>query len=115
MKPWASRGGNPAAGRTRCRECRRSEHVFGLGCRPDYVCAKEERCLVTLDLDFGNPFLFKPSLYRGIALLRLPSKIRPDDIQDAIDTLVGALEKDVIDKKLWIIQRGKIRVYQEEA
>ena len=79
------------------------------------VCAKEERCLVTLDLDFGNPFLFKPSLYRGIALLRLPSKIRPDDIQDAIDTLVGALEKDVIDRKLWIIQRGKIRVYQEEA
>ena len=79
------------------------------------VCSKEERCLVTLDLGFGNPFLFKPSRYRGIPLLRLPSKIRPEDIHDGISTLVRALEKDVIDRKLWVIQRGKIRVYQEEV
>ena len=25
------------------------------------VCLAEGRCLVTLDLDFGNPLLFKPS------------------------------------------------------
>jgi predicted nuclease of predicted toxin-antitoxin system len=24
------------------------------------VCRKEQRCLVTLDLNFGNPLLFKP-------------------------------------------------------
>ena len=77
-------------------------------------CSKQERCLVTLDMDFGNPILFKPSQYRGIALLRLPPKIRPDDIRDGLSTLVGALERDVIDRKLWVIQRGKIRVYQEE-
>ncbi len=28
------------------------------------VCSKEERCLITLDLDFGNPLIFKPSQYR---------------------------------------------------
>ena len=33
------------------------------------LCSAEERCLVTLDMEFGNPFLFKPSQYRGIALL----------------------------------------------
>ena len=25
------------------------------------ACRRERRCLVTLDLDFGNPLLFKPS------------------------------------------------------
>ena len=80
----------------------------------DY-CAKEERCLITLDVDFANPILFRPSRFRGIALLRLTSRVRPHDIHDAIRTLIGALEKDSIDRKLWVIQRGRVRVYQEEG
>ena len=32
----------------------------------------EERCLVTLDLDFANPLTFAPRRYPGIAVLRLP-------------------------------------------
>jgi len=35
------------------------------------ICRAEGRCLITMDLDFGNPLLFKPSEYAGIALLRL--------------------------------------------
>ncbi len=38
------------------------------------ACRQENRCLVTLDLDFGNPLLFNPADYCGIAVLRLPSK-----------------------------------------
>lgn len=38
------------------------------------ACRKEHRCLVTLDLDFGNPLFFRPSGYAGIAVLRLPPK-----------------------------------------
>jgi predicted nuclease of predicted toxin-antitoxin system len=37
------------------------------------VCRRETRCLVTLDLDFSNPLIFKPWEYAGIAVLRLPS------------------------------------------
>jgi len=33
-------------------------------------CRLEDRCLVTLDLDFANPLVFQPSLYPGIAVLR---------------------------------------------
>ncbi|MGH7987286.1 MAG: DUF5615 family PIN-like protein [Candidatus Binataceae bacterium] len=33
-------------------------------------CRDASRALVTLDLDFSNPLLFKPSDYRGIAVLR---------------------------------------------
>jgi predicted nuclease of predicted toxin-antitoxin system len=38
------------------------------------VCRSEQRCLVTLDLDFSNPIQFNPALYSGIAVLRLPNR-----------------------------------------
>jgi hypothetical protein len=66
----------------------------------------------TLDLEFGNPLLFKPSNYEGIAVLRLPSKPTPDDLQRTIRTLIGGLARKEVRGKLWIIQRGRIREYQ---
>ena len=38
------------------------------------VCQRELRCLVTLDLEFGNPLLYNPAKHAGIAVLRLPSR-----------------------------------------
>jgi predicted nuclease of predicted toxin-antitoxin system len=78
------------------------------------TCRVERRCLVTLDVEFGNPLLFRPSDYEGIAVLRLPSKPTPDDILRAIRTLTGGLSRKEIKGKLWIIQRGRIREYQPE-
>lgn len=36
------------------------------------ICYAEGRALVTLDLDFSNPIVFKPSQYSGIIVLRSP-------------------------------------------
>jgi hypothetical protein len=69
---------------------------------------------VTLDVEFGNPLLFKPSDYEGIAVIRLSSKPTPDDLLRAIRTLAGGLSRKEIKGKLWIIQRGRIREYQPE-
>ena len=38
-------------------------------------CVREERCLVTLDAEFGNPLLYPPHHYRGIVLLRVPARV----------------------------------------
>jgi predicted nuclease of predicted toxin-antitoxin system len=78
------------------------------------VCRTERRCIVTLDLDFGNPLLFKPSEYEGIVVLRLPPKPSHDDLIDGVSTLLGALAKEEVKGMLWVVQRGRIRVYQEE-
>jgi len=78
------------------------------------VCQSEGRCLVTLDLDFSNPLQFNPQNYSGIAVLRLPSRPTPQDLDDAIETLIGGLKRESIMGKLWIIQRGRIRIYQQE-
>ena len=78
------------------------------------VCQSEKRCLVTLDLDFANPFLFPPNRYSGIAVFRLPPRPSYSDLLILCRTLLVALgEKDIIGK-LWIIQKNRIREYQPE-
>lgn len=78
------------------------------------ACQSEQRCLVTLDLDFGNPLRFRPADHAGIAVLRLPAKPTPDDLLDGVRTLVGALAGASIVGRLWIVQRGRIRQYEPE-
>ena len=90
----------------------------GLTSAPDEeliaVCRRERRCLVTLDLDFSNPFVFPPVDYAGIAVIRLPRWPSPDDLYAAVSTLVTALESDEIEGKLWIIERHRVRQYLPE-
>ncbi|HMD84660.1 MAG TPA: DUF5615 family PIN-like protein [Terriglobia bacterium] len=76
-------------------------------------CRAEARCLITLDLDFGNPLVFRPTAYAGIVVLRLPPKPIHDDLVACVRTLNTALAANEIAGKLWIVQRGRIRVYQD--
>ena len=54
---------------------------------PDEVvigcCRDERRCLVTMDAEFGNPILYHPWEYAGIALLRLPHRTSHATVLDA--------------------------------
>jgi predicted nuclease of predicted toxin-antitoxin system len=90
----------------------------GMSSAPDTevieTCRRESRCLVTLDLEFGNPLLFRPSDYAGIAVLRLPPRSTPDDLLDGVRTLIRAMDDREIRGRLWVIQRGRVREYQEE-
>jgi predicted nuclease of predicted toxin-antitoxin system len=77
-------------------------------------CRAEARCLVTLDLGFANPLVFLPSHYAGIAVLRLPKKPSAADLIALMHTLTDAADREQIAGKLWIVEVGRIRVYQEE-
>jgi predicted nuclease of predicted toxin-antitoxin system len=78
-------------------------------------CGEEGRALVSLDLDFANALLFRPSHYAGIAVLRLPRKPTQADLLKTVHTLVGGLEREGLTAKLWIVEAGRIRVFQEDA
>ncbi len=78
-------------------------------------CRTEGRCLVTLDLGFASPLVFLPSDYAGIAVLRLPQKPSAADLESLIRTLADALESEQPAGKLWIVETGRIRIYQEET
>lgn len=77
-------------------------------------CRSERRALVSLDLDFANPLHFKPSKYAGLAVLRLPRRPSREDLSKVIHTLAASLAKEQLDGKLWIVEAGRIRIFQEE-
>lgn len=78
------------------------------------ACQHEQRALVSLDLDFANPLLFRPHEYPGIAVLRLPRKPSHEDLLTAIRTLAAGLEKEPLSGRLWIVEAGRIRVFQAQ-
>ncbi|MBX9879742.1 MAG: DUF5615 family PIN-like protein [Candidatus Obscuribacterales bacterium] len=78
------------------------------------VCAKEGRCLVTLDLGFSNPLLFSPAKHSGIAVLRLPSKANRIDLLTALANLIRILDQSSIAGKLWIVERHRVREYRPD-
>ena len=77
-------------------------------------CHSEQRCLVTLDLDFSNPFVFPPADFSGIAVLRLAARSAPTDLLAACRTLSAALSREEITGKLWIVDRGRVREYDPD-
>jgi len=75
-------------------------------------CAKEERALVTLDLDFANTLRFPPEKTAGIAVLRLPAKPSHPLLLELIQTLATALKQQNLSGKLWIVEPGRIRIHE---
>lgn len=78
------------------------------------VCRKENRCLVSLDLDFANPMTFEPAEYAGIAVLRVPPKSTAEVLFQLIDSLIAELKTEPIQGQMWIVEPGRIRVHQVE-
>lgn len=75
------------------------------------VCRDEDRCLVTLDMDFASPLQYPPENYCGIVVLRFPGRISAAAIDHLIRTMTKALREEDVVGKLWIVEPGRIRVH----
>ena len=78
------------------------------------VCHSEGRCLVSLDLDFSNPFRFPPHEYSGVAVLRPPTPMTLPELHQCCFTLLAGLAQESIVGKLWIVEPTRIRRYQPD-
>ena len=76
------------------------------------ACRAEGRALVTLDLDLANPLRFPPERYPGIAVLRPPPQISSALLLALVRTLAGALTKETLTGRLWIVEAGRIRIHE---
>jgi predicted nuclease of predicted toxin-antitoxin system len=76
------------------------------------VAQREKRCLITFDLDFGNPLLFDPREHSGIVVIRLSKPATLSEIGLGIETLIRGIRLGPVEGKLWIVDRGMIREYQ---
>jgi predicted nuclease of predicted toxin-antitoxin system len=76
------------------------------------VAQREKRCLVTFDLEFGNPLLFDPTEHSGIVVIRLSKAATLTEIGLGIETLTRGIQLASAEGRLWIVDRGMIREYQ---
>ncbi len=78
------------------------------------ACCTEGFCLVTLDLDFSNVIRFPPELVKGIAVIRISQNPSLRMLESLIRQFLQALEKNSIEKNLWIVEAGRIRIHQSD-
>jgi predicted nuclease of predicted toxin-antitoxin system len=73
---------------------------------------REERCLLTLDLDFADVLRFPSHETLGIAVVRLPKHASQGVLSLLVRTLLVALQARSIIGRLWIIETGRIRIHE---
>jgi len=76
------------------------------------ICCVESRCLVTLDLDFADTVRFQPEKAAGIAVIRVPKNPSLSLLESLVRQFLKELERTPINKKLWIVEIGRIRIHQ---
>ena len=79
------------------------------------ICGREGRCLVTLDIDFGDVTRFPPDRGAGVVVLRLPRNPTLPILESLVDTFLRALGARPLVGRLWVVEPGRIRVHQTEA
>jgi predicted nuclease of predicted toxin-antitoxin system len=75
-------------------------------------CRLDQRGIVTLDLDFANPFRFPPSEHHGIAVLRASARMSEEVLHRHSATLIGALKTQPFEGSLRIVEEGRVRVFE---
>jgi predicted nuclease of predicted toxin-antitoxin system len=74
------------------------------------VCREEERILVTLDHDFSHMLRFPPEATPGIVILESPGRLTPAAITARIAEMAALLRVRPIDRELWIVEPGRVRI-----
>ncbi len=85
----------------------------GLIGRPDEnlaaICVKEGRILVTCDLDFSDIRTYPPAKHPGIMVIRSDHLDKPTMLE-LFHPVLDLLFKEQVAKKLWIIEKKRIRM-----
>jgi predicted nuclease of predicted toxin-antitoxin system len=74
------------------------------------VCCAENRCLVTLDLDFADLLRFPPGDGAGIIVIRVPRNPSLQTLEMLARQTVFAMAEMSLEKHLWIVEVGRVRI-----
>ena len=73
------------------------------------VCRKEQRAIITLDLDFADIRTYPPIDYHGIVVLRPPTQAKPA-VLELMAQLIALLGNETLKGNLWILQKTGLRI-----
>jgi predicted nuclease of predicted toxin-antitoxin system len=93
----------------------REESLQGASDRHLYeVNCAEQRCLVTLDLDFADVTRFPPEKTGGIAVIRVPRNPTLPLLERLVRQFLHSVDQMSVERKLWIVEVGRVRVHQTD-
>ena len=72
-------------------------------------CRREDRVLLTLDLDFADIRAYPPHESPGIVVLR-PSEPDRDRVLQLVRQALVAFDRDAVAQSLWIVEENRIRI-----
>ncbi|MBM3127311.1 MAG: hypothetical protein FJ009_01600 [Chloroflexi bacterium] len=78
------------------------------------ICRAENRCLVTLDLDFADVTRFPTSATVGIVVIRVPRNPSPMLLEMLVRQFLDRLSQIPLERNLWIVEVGRIRIRESE-
>jgi predicted nuclease of predicted toxin-antitoxin system len=73
------------------------------------VCRREDRAILTLDLDFADIRAYPPGDYPGIIVLRLVRLDKPR-LLAVIRRLLPMLKQEPLAGHLWIVEEARVRI-----
>lgn len=79
------------------------------------ACEREQRCLITLDLDFSDVTRFPPQNTGGIIVIRLPRNPTLSTLESLARQCLYAMKQNRVEGQLWIIEPGRIRIHQQQS
>jgi predicted nuclease of predicted toxin-antitoxin system len=76
------------------------------------VCCEEQRCLVTLDLDFADVIRFPPQETGGIVVIRVSRNPTLALLERLVRQFLESLNRMSVEERLWIVEIDRIRIHQ---
>ncbi len=73
------------------------------------ICRREDRAIITCDLDFSDIRAYPPADYAGIVVLRL-ARLDKHRVVLAIQRLLPILKSEPLAGRLWIVDETTVRI-----
>jgi predicted nuclease of predicted toxin-antitoxin system len=73
------------------------------------LCQRENRALLTLDMDFADIRSYPPAEFPGLIVLRLRQQDKPY-VLDVLVRLIRTLDQEPTERHLWIVEENQIRI-----
>lgn len=75
-------------------------------------CKREDRILVTLDLDFANVQVYRPHTHPGVIVLRPPNQDK-QKLLSVLRRFIEVLPLRSPKAQLWIVEADRVRIREQ--
>ena len=73
------------------------------------ICLREQRAMITMDLDFSDIRVYAPDRFYGIIVMRLQQQDKRHVLK-VLERLLPLFSKEKLQGHLWIVEEKRVRI-----